>query len=112
MPIQLTTDEIEFALAGRLVTKVIFLEQPQRAIPKQLDERSAVVTLPSGRNLLAEADRLGRPMIILRLGGRLPNMHGSDPVFFGTGAPLRLLGNSQPQPPPKRNSTSTIRRPL
>jgi hypothetical protein len=88
IPVQFTREEIEFALSGRLVTKVVYLEQPQLAMPGKLPNPTPVLTIPPHKNLLAAADRVGRPMLILRLGGRLPDIHGNGSEFFGNGAPV------------------------
>lgn len=88
VPIEFTFDEIQQALEDRLVTKVVYLEQPQLATPTDLQQPLAALTLAPGRNLLAEADRLGRPMAIIRLGGRLPDPTGRDAGFYGNGAPI------------------------
>ncbi len=70
-PVTFSDHDIERALAGGLVTKVIYLEDPKRAF--------AVATLPgqpleteilAGRDPLAEARSLGRPLLIVRLGQR------------------------------------------
>ena len=90
IPVEFTEKEIDFALEGRLITRVIYLEQPQFAVPRQLEKPLPVRTLRAHRNLLAEADRLGRPMLIIRLGGRLPATNGDDAAFFGTGAPVSI----------------------
>lgn len=91
IPIEITSEEIELALAGRLVTKVIYLEQPQVARVSPLEQPGAVKTVPFDQNLLVEADRLGRPMVIVRLGGRLPDPHVAEKDFFGSGAPVSVL---------------------
>lgn len=98
IPVQFTDEEIALALAGRLVTRVVYLEQPQLAMPQPQLEGPPVRTIPSRQNLLAEADRAGRPMLILRLGGRLPAVHGEDPAFFGTGAPVAVPNGERRQP--------------
>jgi len=102
VPVQLTAEEIDLALQGRLVTKVMYLEQPQLASPQPIEVR----TVPSHRNLLADADRLGRPMLIIRVGGRLPDPQGDDPGFFGTGARVSLPANQPAARPMSRSSKS------
>jgi hypothetical protein len=86
----LSQEEFAWAAEGRLVTKVVYLEQPQRVPLMQLDEPHRTITLPPSKNALAEADDLGRPMAIVRLGGRTPDAHGMDPQFFGPGGPVKL----------------------
>jgi hypothetical protein len=100
VPVPFTTDEIEQALAGGLVTKVIYLEQPQVAVPRQSDGLMLPVqTLSPSVNLLGVADQLGRPLLIVRLGGRVPDAHNSDPTFWGTNAPVQVV---TPPPPAER----------
>lgn len=87
--INFTIEEIETALQDRLVTKVLYLEEPRIAAPKNPDEPIHVADLAVSDNLLHAADLRGRPMAIIRLGGRTPNLqHGSDPSFFGEHSPV------------------------
>lgn len=89
IPIQLTEDEIATAIADQLVTKVVYLEQPQIANPKPVDRPLNVTDLPASANLLQAADQRGRAMAIVRIGGRVPNLHDpGDRHFFGKGAPI------------------------
>jgi hypothetical protein len=88
IPLQFTEEEINAALDGRLVTKVVFLEQPQLAPPRDQVFPIPTAEFSSAVNILAEADRAGRPMAILRLGSRTPWAGGADDGFFGRGAPV------------------------
>lgn len=91
IPIVLTVEEISQALDGRLVTKVIYLEQPDRADPvRRTDKARSQIARPRD-NVLALADEAGRPMAIVRLGGRAPDSGAVDSGFFGTGAPIQVL---------------------
>ncbi len=90
IPVHFSTDEIETALSGRLVTKVIYLEQPQLAVTGDLTQAILNRFLPPDRNLLIEADRSGRPMILVRLGGRTPDESPADAEFFERPAPFKL----------------------
>lgn len=89
VPIEFTAEEIEMAIEGRLVTKVVYLEQPQLALPTSLREELKIRTIEPSRNLLVEADKLGRPMVLVRLGSRTPGEHSDDRGFYGPGAPVR-----------------------
>ena len=104
VPIQITAEEIQFALAGNLVTKVMYLEQPQLAIPRRLSNPIGVNMVPAYRNAMAEADRRGRPMVIIRMGGRLPDPLQRDPEFFGTGAKITLPPSQTQQTSPPESS--------
>lgn len=89
IPILFTADDIRTAINGQLVTRIIYLEQPQ--IAQSLDplRREIPQTLPGSENALQEADRLGRPMAVIRIGGRRPS-GGSPPSFFGTGGAVQV----------------------
>lgn len=89
VPVSFTIEELDFALEGRLVTKVVYLEQPDRAAPVTAVEAAAQRLEPQ-ENGIAIADRLGRPMAIVRLGGRLPDPNHPEPGFYGSGAPVLL----------------------
>ena len=91
IPIALTAQEIGFALQGRLVTKVIYLEQPDRAAPVRNANAARTRVADPRDNALAAADEAGRPMVIVRLGGRLPDAAAPEPGFYGTGAPVQLF---------------------
>ncbi|HUG90904.1 MAG TPA: hypothetical protein VML55_08730 [Planctomycetaceae bacterium] len=97
VPVPFTPDEVEQALSGGLVTKVIYLEQPQIAIARDANGLVLPVQTVSPQvNLLSVADQLGRPLLIVRLGGRLPEARNPDPAFWGTGGPVRIV---TPPPP-------------
>jgi hypothetical protein len=97
VPIILTAEEIDMALEGRLVTKVIYLEQPDRAIPIRNLTADRTRTLQPRENVLAMADQAGRPMVIVRLGGRIPDAAALEMGFFGSGAPIQLFDQSAPK---------------
>ncbi len=83
IPIQLTQEELELALAGKFVTRVIYLEDPLAALPVAEDpDRQSYFEAAAHDNPLEVADRLGRPMAILRMGGRLPEPDGPDAAFL------------------------------
>jgi uncharacterized repeat protein (TIGR01451 family) len=90
IPVSFTSEDIEAALGGRLVTKVVYLEQPQLAVTGDLTQAMLNRMLPPDRNLLIEADRSGRPMILVRIGGRTPDGSQADAGFFEPPAPFRL----------------------
>jgi len=91
IPIVLTADEIASALDGRLVTKVIYLEQPDRAAPVRNTTAARNRLAHPRENVLALADEAGRPMAIIRLGGRLPDAGAPGPGFFGNCAPVLFI---------------------
>jgi len=93
-PIQVvvTRGDIQHALDGRLVTRVIYLEDPRGPLPHlhRPDEQPSLDVL-RGQDPLRAAEKLGRPMAILRMGSRVPAPNDHPHSFnFGVSAPLVL----------------------
>jgi hypothetical protein len=62
---------------------VIYLEDPETALPiVENPEEQTFFEVGRGENPLEVADRLGRPMAILRMGGRVPDAAGPDAAFL------------------------------
>jgi hypothetical protein len=105
IPIELTLEELELAAEGHFVTRVIYLEDPLAALPlADLPKHQRWIEARLGEDPLVMADHLGRPVAILRLGGRLPDKGQPDDVFL-VGTPPVLLydqpgspGEVSPQP--------------
>ncbi|MCD0463228.1 hypothetical protein [Roseiconus lacunae] len=73
IPINLSESDLLNALDGNLVTRVIYLEDPQTAVPlakERQDDRP--IDIPLDQDALATADSLGRPIAIVRLGSKSP----------------------------------------
>jgi hypothetical protein len=75
IPIELTRDELQMAADGMFVTRVIYVENPNQALPvdSSKDDTQQWVEAPPGADPLAVADEMGRPVAILRIGGRVPS---------------------------------------
>jgi uncharacterized repeat protein (TIGR01451 family) len=72
-PVVLTEADISAALAGTLVTKVIYLEHPDRAVPVATTPDEPLQTeMPPQRDLVKEASERGRALLVVRLGDGLP----------------------------------------
>lgn len=84
--IDITQEDLELALQGRFITRVVYLEDPRAAVPIRGD----VGTQPSVDVVGADdpvrvAASLGQPVAIVRLGGRIPSpeaLAGKDPSFY------------------------------
>jgi len=85
IPVVLEAADLQAAADGLLVTRVIYLERPQTASGEDPLRRAEPLTLPAGDNLVAAAALHGRPMAILRIGGRTPSGDSAPPLFFGSG---------------------------
>lgn len=92
VPVEITEDEIEIVLQERMVTKVVYLEHPDTAVPVDEVGSSRSERLLPTENLLQAADLRGRPMAILRIGGRIPDPQSPRDEFYSQ-SPLLL---SQP----------------
>jgi hypothetical protein len=108
IPIELNDADIELALEGKFVTRVIYLEDPTRALPVaegRLDQHW--FDAGPGVNPLEEADHWGRPLAIVRMGGRVPDEKlGPDVHFIGGNAPFTLFRPSAGEP-----AERSVRRP-
>ena len=74
IPIELTPDELELAADGMFVTRVIYVEDPNQALPvDEPKDEQPWIEAPRGDDPLVVADEMGRPVAILRIGGRVPS---------------------------------------
>ena len=85
-PIPITIDEtdIESVLEGNMVTRVVYLEDPQTAIAlPEPPQKTHVLEIPHYQDPLREADRFGRPVAIIRIGTVIPPTAAElQPGFF------------------------------
>jgi hypothetical protein len=97
VPIELTLEDLELAMEGRFVTRIIYLEDPKLALPQSEDkEHQNWFEVGPHDDPLAIADRLGRPMAILRIGGRVPaNSEQPGSEFMYHSPPLLMLSGHQ-----------------
>lgn len=103
VPIEFTLDELEMALSGLFVTRVIYLEDPNGALPVADDpNHQRYFEVRADEDPLKAADRLGRPMAIIRMGSRTPDYDTTLRRFAFAMPPLRKL--AKPAPLPDRKS--------
>lgn len=108
IPIELTREELEYALDGRYVMRVIYLEDVETA-PAIRDEpgRQRYLDVAAGQDVLQAADRLGRPMAILRMGSRVPLAEEDQSRFLYHDPPAMLF-----DPPVVIDRTKGLEAPL
>jgi hypothetical protein len=84
IPINLDQDDLLAAMEGRLVTRVIFLEDPQTAVPlQQSTSGPSAIDVPEYQDPLQIADLRGRTVAILRIGSMAPpRAEVLKPQFF------------------------------
>ena len=88
-PVQVvfTTEDIETASRGGLVTKIVYLEDPDTALPYRISiDDQSTIDVGWGQDPLLTADRMGRPMAIVRIGSRQPTT--GDQVYNFAPVPL------------------------
>src|SRR5262249_55094352 len=70
-PVVLTDADVDSVRCGSLVTKAIYLENPETAAPVATRPDAPVETnLPPNSDVLEEARNHGRPVAVVRFGGR------------------------------------------
>ncbi|MEQ1826018.1 MAG: hypothetical protein ABL921_08725 [Pirellula sp.] len=89
IPIEIDEDDLECAARGEMVMKVIYLEDNQIADPiDTAGKPQRVMDLQPHQDALRTADQFGRPLAILRIGSRVPNVtDGQDWENFLYGCP-------------------------
>lgn len=89
IPIEIDESDLEDAAQGEMVMRVIYLEDNQIAEPVDTAGKpQRVLDLQAHQDALQKADQLGRPVAILRIGSRVPNVtEGQDWEDFLYGCP-------------------------
>ncbi len=100
IPVHIPMDDLQPAMDGRLVTRVVYLENPRTAIPEQrtpADQPFFDVGLTE--DPIRVAEKFGRPMVIVRIGSRVPDQEELDGFGFGT-PPLMWFESAMNTPAP------------
>ena len=97
IPVVLSQEDLDRALAGEFVVRVVYLEDPSIALPvAQHDERGQrSIDVGGGDDPRIAADKRGRPMAIIRIGARVP-----DEALGGVAmsAPIQVLNQGPSEP--------------
>lgn len=113
IPIELAQEDLDAAFQGKFVTRIIYLENPRGAYPRPEDPNAQhTLQVSAHEDPLVVADRIGRPMAILRIGGRTPDDPANPgPAFLYNSPPLlRIRPKNNPQPIP--DATAALDAPL
>lgn len=85
--IEASANDLAVALRGALVTRVVFLENPENALAVDASESNENLTfdIPNSLDPVLAAKTHGRALAILRIGARAPQgePNANDPFFFG-----------------------------
>src|SRR5262245_236501 len=97
IPVVLTDEEIKMALDGRYVLRVIYIEEPRTAIPVRYEPgQQPYFEIKPGTDAMETADRLGRPVAILRMGSRVPLADEDQSRFLYQQPPVQFYENLPP----------------
>lgn len=108
IPIELTQEELEMAADGRYVQRVIYLEDRNQALAvNEIPGEQRFFDVGARQDPLDVADRLGRPVAILRMGSRVPVEGADDEKFNYYHPPLVQI-----EPPPAIDRKSGLEEPL
>lgn len=101
VPVVITAADVRQAAAGRLVTKVIYLEDPEVALPRGGDKNEQPwFDVSAAEDPVRTAEGLGRPMAILRIGSRVPTgneLANSSSNAFNSATPQPVTETFQPE---------------
>ena len=84
MVLELTKEDLYAAIRGKFVTRVIYIENPETALPiasNTQDGQGYFDVSPKADPFLV-AKMLGRPIAIIRIGGRAPEIDGEYDMMF------------------------------
>lgn len=96
IPVHLTREELEMAVRGQYVTRVIYLENPTTAFPEEdKPDFQRYFEVRPDADPLKQADELGRPVAILRMGSRVPGPQGPDAKFLYGSPALEFYASPQ-----------------
>jgi hypothetical protein len=92
IPVQLAQDDLETAINGQFVTRVVYLEDPFNPLPvAETPQTQRYYEVHPQDDPLEVADRLGRPMAIARLGSRQPDATGPSAAFTYGAPPWQAI---------------------
>jgi hypothetical protein len=87
VPIEITTADIALAAAGQFVARVIYVEDPQQALPERDSPEQRYFEVLPDEDPLVVASQLGRPIAILRMGSLAPDPASGPDAPFTFGSP-------------------------
>jgi len=90
IPVDLSEDDLRQAANGRYIIRVVYLEDPNFASPFAQKATDAVpfFDVDPTQDPLSEADHVGRPVAIVKLGNRAPTSENGPDIGFLFGCPL------------------------
>jgi len=100
--VDLNIEDLVTAANGAIVTRVVYLEDPQDALPvRQQRHEQPYYDVAPHRDPLKVAQQLGRPMAVVRTGSRIPDPSTIEGFTFG-GPPVLFFNQSQIRTQPQQ----------
>jgi hypothetical protein len=101
IPVELAQEDLELAAAGKYVTRVVYVEDPAHALPtRDTPEHQRVYEARPHEDPLHVADEIGRPVAIVRIGSRTPDVDPTSGRFLFD-SPSLLLYEKPPKEAPR-----------
>ncbi len=87
--LELTKEDLYAAIRGKFVTRVIYIEDPETALPiaSNTQEGQGYFDVSPKADPFLVAKTLGRPIAIIRIGGRAPEIDGEYDMTFLNNCP-------------------------
>ena len=108
IPIEFTQDDLEQAIRGKMVTKVVYLEDPDTALPFRQGPNQRTTDISEYEDTMSTANRLGRPMALVRLGSRQPLADDQMGAFEFHGPALQIMEGVEALPAIDANPSNNI----
>ena len=116
IPIQFTKEELTMALRGKFVTRVIYVEDPKRALAvRDMPDNQRYFEVMAHEDPFRVANRLGRPVAILRMGSLAPASTGPTAEFLFSSPPIQrhaMLAQQVPYVPSKLDPSDMPAEPI
>lgn len=115
IPIDITAEELSMAMSGKYVTRVIYVEDPRRALGIRDTPDQRYFEVMAQEDPFTVASSLGRPVAILRMGSLAPSFGGPSAGFlFGSPSIQRhaMLPTQIPYVPNKLNPSDSPASPI
>lgn len=93
-----TGDELSLAASGKLVTKILYIEDPKQAAPVATSPESPItIVAEPGQDILAMARGKGRPVAMVTIGSR--SIEADEWAWSAVPGTVWRVGREAPSPP-------------
>jgi len=101
IPIELAQEDLELAASGKYVMRIVYVEDPRNSLPvRDVPDHQRVYEARPHEDPLRIADEIGRPVAIVRIGSRTPDVDPSSGRFLFD-CPSLLLYEKPPADAPR-----------